>query len=275
MTSAALCAAVPSLVVFLLAPSIPNEELRKVLYAGAGTLLFGGLLGGVLKLILDEVGAAKRRRDDAVTFTTNVLSDLKRVYDQAASAQLLIGAHRSAKTYGDELRGLIEATVQLRNVKRALTGRVDGIAEDRVIAVAAEVETMGQYLGDLTNEFRLNYKKLSDSQRSYEAKAEAMVKKFAEEPTGSTPPLLPTFVWDSIAELPLLKDFIANGDRYKNQFERPLDRASGHLRIELTHVLRRNSWRYTTDASYLSPASSTTSKNADVEQAGRDDTGEA
>lgn len=246
MTSAALCAAVPSAVVFLIAPFIPHEELRKVLYAGAGTLLFGGLLGGVLKLILDEVGSTKRRRDVAATFITNVLSDLKGVYDQAASAQLLIGAHRSAKTYGDELRGLIEATVHLRNVKRALTGRADGIAERTGSAVAAEVEKMDQYLGDLTNEFRLNYKKLSDNQRSYEAKAEAMVKKFADEPVGSAPPVLPTFVWDSIAELPHLKDFIANGDRYENKFERPLDRASGLLRTELARVLRRNSWRYTT-----------------------------
>ena len=166
LLGAVLWAAVPSVLALLVAPQVQHEELRKVLYAGAGTLLFGGLLGGVLKLILDEVAVTKRRRDDAAAFVTNVLSDLKSVYDRAATSQLLIAAHKSAKTYGDELRGLIEATVQLRNVQRALHGRADGVAEGTREAVAAEVKRMREYLAELTSEFRLNYKQLSDRQRS-------------------------------------------------------------------------------------------------------------
>jgi hypothetical protein len=244
LVGAVLWAAVPSSVALFAAPYVPQEELRKVLYAGAGTLLFGGLLGGVLKLMLDEVAVTKRRREDAATFVTNVLSDLKSVYDRAATSQLLIAAHRSAKTYGDELRGLIEASVQLRNVKRALDGRADGVAESTRKDVVAEVERMSRYLADLTDEFRQNYKELSDSQRSYEAKAEALVKEFASAVPGSAPPALPSFVWDRIAGLPHLKDFIANGENFKRGFDDPLIAASRLLRAELARVLRRTGARH-------------------------------
>ena len=243
LAGAALWAIVPSALALLAAPHLADSELRKIAYAGAGTLIFGGLLGGVLKLILDEVALTKRRRDDAATFVANVLRDLKSVYDRAATSQLLIAAHKSAKTYGDELRGLIEATVQLRNVKRALGGRADGVAEETRDAVVKEVDRMADYLKDLTNEFRLNYKQLSDRQRSYEAKAEAMVKEFVGAASGSAPPELPMFVWDSIAQLPHLKDFIENGPAYERRFEKPLDEASRLLRLELARVLRRTNFR--------------------------------
>ena len=79
-------ALIPSLVAFSIAPIFADAELRKVIYAGAATLLFGGLLGGVLKVLLDEVVAAKRRREDAAGFVVNVLADLKGVYDRVARA---------------------------------------------------------------------------------------------------------------------------------------------------------------------------------------------
>jgi hypothetical protein len=218
--------------------------LRKVVYAGAATLFFGGLLGGVLKLILDEVAETKRRREDAATFVTNVLSDLKSVYDEAATAQLLIAAQRSAKTYGDELRGLFKTSVRLRNIQRALAGRADGVDERCRTAVSEEVARMRTYLDDLTLEFRREYKHLSDQQRFYEARAEAIVKEFALANERASPPALPSFVWDSISELPNLKDFIENGSKYSNGFESPIDNASRLLRSELASVLRRSRMRY-------------------------------
>lgn len=240
LAAAVLWASIPSTLALVFAPNFEDPELRKVFYAGGATLLFGGFLGGALKLILDEVAVAKRRRDDAAAFVTNVLADLKKVYDRTATSQLLISAHKSAKTYGDELRGLIEATVQLRNVKRALTGRADGVNKLRSLSVAAEVDKMSRYLEELTIEFRDNYKDLSDRQRSYEAKSEAMVKEFASSSSESTPPVLPTFVWQSITQLPRLQDFIVNGNSYRIGFEEPLDKASGLLRQELAQILRRS-----------------------------------
>ena len=122
LLAAVLLVMIPSLIAIFVAPFVP-DELRKALYAGAVTLFFAGLLGGMLKVLLDDVAAAKRKREDAATFVINVLADLKSVYDRVARARVLIPAHKSVKTYGEEMRGLIEARVQLRNVTRALEQR--------------------------------------------------------------------------------------------------------------------------------------------------------
>jgi hypothetical protein len=129
LLAAVILVLVPSSIAFLVAPVV-TAELQKALYAGAVTLIFAGLLGGLLKVLLDDVAAVKRKREDAAAFVTNVLGDLKSVYDRVARARVLIPAHKSVKTYGDEMRDLIEARVQLRNVTRALERRADGMDDE-------------------------------------------------------------------------------------------------------------------------------------------------
>ena len=237
LLAALLWTVIPSALALLLAPRIADTELRKVLYIGAGTLLFGGFLGGMLKVLLDEVVAAKRRREDAAGFVTNVLADLKSVYDRVARAKILIPAHKSANRYNEEMLGLIDARVQLRNVTRALERRAEGVDETTRTEVTRLVKEMEKYLETLTSEFRDNYKPLSDKQRGYEARAESMVKAFAESKTETEPPALPDVVWKSISSLPLLKDFIAKRGTYNADFEDPLDDASELLRRELARIV--------------------------------------
>jgi hypothetical protein len=238
-----LWALVPSALAFLVAPHIDDSELRKILVAGAVTLLFGAFFGGMVKLLFDELAATKRLRDDAAAFVTNVLTDLKNVYDQVARARVLIPAHKSAKTYGEEMRGLIEARVQLRNVVRALERRTDGVEEETRSEVTRRVkDQMEKYLETLTCEFRDRYKELSDAQRGYEARADAMVKAFADGSAQGQPPALPSFVWEQITKLPALADFIGDGALYRKGFEEPLDDASELLRTELARILRRTTW---------------------------------
>jgi hypothetical protein len=243
LLGALLWTVVPSGIALLLAPLIPKPELVKVIYTGAATLFFGGFLGGMLKLLLDELVAVKRRREDAAGFVTNVLADLKSVYDRVARARIVIPAHKSAKTYDEEMLGLIEARVQLRNVIRALERRSDGIEEAAREKIKRRVKEMEKYLETLTTEFRDNYKPLSDKQRGYEARAVAMVADFAKEKTEGNPPFLPDFVWKSIATLPVLLDFIrdigdiGDGSSYKSNFEDPLDVSSELLRAELARII--------------------------------------
>lgn len=236
---ALLWASIPSFTAFLAAPHLSDPELRKVIYAGAATLLFGGLLGGVIKLLLDEVVAVKRRREDAAGFVANVLSDLKSVYDRVARARTLIPAHRSVKTYGDEMRNLIEARVQLRNVARALERGAEGVSHSIGEEVTLRVNQMGAYLDRLVGEFRDHYKPLSDQQRGYEERSKVMLDRFAKAPADESPPQLPAFVWASLSQLPILADFIGAGDEYEAGFEDPLDKASKSLRTEHARILRQ------------------------------------
>lgn len=237
LLAALLWTLIPSGLALSAAPLITDTELRKVVYVGAATLFFGGFLGGMLKVLLDEVVAAKRRREDAAGFVTNVLADLKSVYDRVARAKILIPAHKSAKRYGEEMLELIEARVQLRNVTRALERRSEGVDERTRKEVTDRVKEMEKYLETLTSEFRDNYKPLSDKQRGYEARAESMVKAFAEAKTESEPPELPGVVWNSISSLPVLSDFTGEGNSYKANFEDPLDKSSELLRTELARIV--------------------------------------
>jgi hypothetical protein len=222
---ALMWALISSIIAFSIAPIFSDTDLRKVIYAGAATLLFGGLLGGVLKVLLDEVVAARRRREDAAGFVVNVLTDLKGVYDRVARSQTLIPAHKSVKTYGNEMRDMIEAQVQLRNVTRALDGREEGIDETMRADVTNLVKEMERYLDQLAVEFRENYKTLSDTQRGYEERANVMVKRYAKAKSRKSPPVLPTFVWDRLSSLPMLADFISKGDVYETGFEKPARRS--------------------------------------------------
>ena len=101
---------------------------------------------------------------------------------------------------------------------------------------------MEKYLETLTCEFRDHYKKLSDAQRAYEARADVMVKAFADGSALGQPPALPAFVWEQITRLPALADFIGDGALYRKGFEEPLDKASELLRSELARILRGTAW---------------------------------
>lgn len=237
LIAACLLVCIPAALAIGIGLSIGDSELRKTLYAAAITLIFAGLFGGLLKVQLDEVAAFKRKREDAASFVTNVLADLKGVFDQVARARILIPAHQSVATYGDEMRALITARVQLRNVVRALERRADGIDDEARSEVTRLVRRMDSFVESLTCEFRDSYKRLSDQQRGYEERAKVLMKHFAEDPSQQTPPDLPTFVWKSISELPRLANFIGPATDYHAQFEGPLDDASAWLRSELAIIL--------------------------------------
>ena len=221
LLAAVMLVLVVVLIAILTAPMISDVELRKVLYNGAVNLFFIGLLGGLLKILLDDVAAAKRNREDAATFVSNVLSDLKSVYDRVARAKILIPAYKSLETYAEEMRETIEAQVQLRNVTRALEKRAAGIDEEARIRIFSYVRKMETYLAILTTEFRDYYKKLSDKQQGYEVPTEMI----------GTDSL--NFPWN----LKDLSDFVEEAKAYKEDFEEPLDEASELLRNELARIL--------------------------------------
>jgi hypothetical protein len=68
--AAAVLVIVTSAIVIFVASFVSDADLRKALYTGAITLFFVGLLGGMLKVLLDDVATVKRKREDAATFVT-------------------------------------------------------------------------------------------------------------------------------------------------------------------------------------------------------------
>jgi hypothetical protein len=216
-----------------------DAPLRADVQKAALTIVAGGFVGGILKILLDDVVAARRRWDDAAAFVTNVLADLKAVYDRVERARLLIPAHQSAKTYGDEMRDLIEERVRLLNVVRALQKRADGFA-DRVRAeLEQDVRQMEGFIERLTTEFRDEYREISLAQEAYEAaKKKALDAVTPEDPR--FPPALRNEPWERILALPYAAEFLdPAAAEYRERFVAPLDHASHVLREELARVLRR------------------------------------
>lgn len=210
------------------------------------TLLFVALLGGVVKLLLDDVQRTRDHRAERARFLRAVLDDLKAVYDRVERVRTLIRAHRSALTYGNEMRDLIDAQVRLKNVVRALEpNEIEELA-----SLKGYVGAMEEYLGCLTDEFASSYKPISEEQRIYEAR---VVKALDGMRADGPAPAVENAPWRHIALLPHLSRFIgespaANADGGEESeapatdyedFTDPLDKASEILRAELLVVLGR------------------------------------
>lgn len=235
--TAFLVVVVSSGVTLLVARQQSDMELRKALYGGAVGLVFAGLLGGVVKLLLDESAKASQRREDAASFVRNLLADLKSVYDRVGRARILIAAHQSASTYGSEMRDLIDARVKLRNVARALMGGAPGLSPEASAALGVDVRRMERYLETLLEEFSDRYRGISELQGAYEKRVEARNGAFATS-GDDEPGQIQNLPWRRIVALPLLRDFLEQTPGlYSSDFEAPLDDASAVLRGELSRIL--------------------------------------
>jgi hypothetical protein len=219
------------------------------------TLLFGALLGGVIKLLLDDVQRARERRAEQARFVAKMLDDLKSVYDRVERTRILLPAHRSALTYGKEMRDLIDARVQLLNVVRATDSETSGIGEV-VHDLRRAVRAMERYLEGLTDEFQDKYKGISDKQRIQEARVTGRLKALEKDPGAPDPyeeiadgneawkeiterlQAVSAFMEDrgSETEAPLSEGqpiLLETPHPYTKEFVDPLDLASWLLRSEL------------------------------------------
>jgi hypothetical protein len=146
ISAAVILVLIPSVLAIVIAPILPDVELRKAVYTGALTLFFGGLLGGMVKVLLDELASVKRTREDAATFVANVLADLKSVYDRVARAKILIPAHQSVKTYGDEMRDLITKVIVHRFAESTDEGRAVPVFPNFVWDKIASLEKASDFM---------------------------------------------------------------------------------------------------------------------------------
>lgn len=219
------------------ASALASGKLSDTLAIASTTLLFGALLGGLVKLFLEDVQRVREVRAEQVRFVRAVLADLKAVHDRTERVRTLIAAHQSALTYGNEMRDLIDSAVQLRNVVRALDQTSD-ILETHRSALRSSVASMESYLNSLTDEFTTSYKAIADEQRIYAAAFDELLKKPHVQAPHNSP-------WDSLRNLPRLDEFLGGSNSakdspvYTSDFLNPLDLATWILRSELTHLSTR------------------------------------
>ena len=217
-----------------------DGDLSRIFVTGTVTLVFGSLLGGVVSLLIGDFDRRRVQRAAQLEFISNVLAELKGVYDQVDRGRTLISAHQSAKTYGEQMREFIEARVKLLAVQRAL--RFDERRRP-IVPVLEDVGRMEEYLHSLTAEFVEHYKDISRAQSVYEARMKRALE--SGLPAGDGEAQLPeNSPWRELAKLPQLEDFMRPVDdlkggsaggasRYYQSFLKPLDSASENLRKAL------------------------------------------
>jgi hypothetical protein len=244
---ATLLVVVATILAFVIAGLVAAREpkLKEILQQAGVTLVFGALLGGVAKMLLEDFDRGREQRAERAQFVTNVLGDLKAVYDRVERARILLPAHRSALTYGNEMRDLISARVQLNNVIRALDTYDVGISSPERSSIRQHIEDMEKYLNSLTGEFQQNYKPLADLQRAYEARVDAALKKGGVEGTQVGVDVFRNKAWEQLAQLPQLDNFLTGKHHehcpdYQSHFVRVLDIATGLLRAELRKIFTAN-----------------------------------
>jgi hypothetical protein len=198
----------------------------------------------VVTLLIADFDRRRVQRAVQLDFISNVLTDLKDVYDCVDRGRILIRAHQSAKTYGEQMREFIAARVKLLNVVRALKFDERGAP---IIAIRTNVSAMEQYLRALIDEFEQEYKEISRSQSLYEARMKRVLDGSVSAPDTAVE-LPQNEPWETIAKLKSVADFMAplrKGDTdtqsaksdYCCLFLLPLDAASSQLRAALRDEL--------------------------------------
>ncbi len=228
--------------------TLPNELLIEMGKIGASLSLLT-VIGGGLQWILkerdiarqqvekeldDERRALDKQRDidrqkenEKLAFYRNILADLKSVYDRVEKARLLIEAHRTAKTYGEQMRELIGGVVTLHNIKRALDPEFQDLKKE----LKPHIDKMSRFIKDLLLEYRDNYKLISvlqgaDEEEKKRIQAEALKGEEILEKD------IPARAWRKIKALEIL-EILRDDSKYKEyeaRFLVHLDKASVLLR---------------------------------------------
>ena len=196
-------------------------------------LAMTAIIGGFIKLIFDENLKRETKEKSKKEFKVQLLNQVRRVFDAVGGARLLIEAHESAKTYGEQMREKIISSIPaLYDVKRSLLDSRNVFGDEQLKRLRLSLHYMIAYLKALSEEYAENYLQISNIQYFQEALREKAKESFQNllgndfdsfkeklksndffEKTGIPDP--PEFAWNKILMLNNLKDFLTNDHHSK------------------------------------------------------------
>src|SRR5690242_20731638 len=131
-----------------------DAEVGKWLLTEAAALVLTGALSMVVKQI--------DQRRSAREAWHSILSDLVAANQKIILARVRLQAHRSARTYQEQLAAVMDARVEVRRI-----GAIDIVNRDR--SLPQQITAMREYLDALGQEFAAGYLHAARQQRLDEA----------------------------------------------------------------------------------------------------------
>lgn len=189
------------------------------------------LIGGVVKLLVDDYQIGKERNERRRAFTHDILDRLRDINDQVELSRILIESHKSAKTYGEQIReNIIPSNIVLLDLRRSLDDAEILISAEKIPYLRVSIHYMMAYLRVLILEYQERYLPLSNKQVYQEGVKDRLKVAFAERvyelyqaendyETFNQILLAEEFpepisvVWRDIESLPALRDFMTEGIR--------------------------------------------------------------
>ena len=210
-----------------------SEEIQLELAKACLGVLVAAVAGTVLKTITDRTRTILKEEARQRVFKQHMLADLKAVHDAMETARTLIEAHRSAKSYGEQIRRLGRSRVRLQAVERAiLADNIDfQVAREGLLGCVAH---MVRYIRSLEDEYHEKYLEASRMQRVDEEANKDLAAKAGKSGVQPEPHQWRVEAWTYIdTHFGALKDLRSAGKSYQKQFRGPLDAATVELRSQI------------------------------------------
>ncbi len=167
------------LVIFVSSPPDIRTELLKEAGKILLQLMLIGILGAYAKSLLDgyavdrqlEKERSERERELRETnykMQLEALNSLTTSYWEIKKAFHIIYAHQSAKSYGEQVRQIIDYRLTLQRLHNEVLAGLYGLDDQSVNAMSVNLSEMDTRLQEVLDEWRDNYLRLSQLQKQDE-----------------------------------------------------------------------------------------------------------
>jgi hypothetical protein len=194
-------------------------EVAKSLMA----LAMSAIIGAFIKLAFDEKSKRDLQQKKVMEFRGELLNRLRSVFDKVDSSRLLIEAHKSARTYGEQIRAnIIPSISSLYDIKRSLVDAKKMADKNSLAYLRISLHYMIAYLKVLSEEYKHDYLEISNLQYFQEAAKEKQKEQFKQqferdkEASFSSLPKPPDVAWQRIIASKYISDFLS--DKFDAQY---------------------------------------------------------
>jgi len=164
------------LIIFLKGDATVQAELLKQAGSTLLQLVLLGTLGAYAKYLLDQQLANRQRqlaeadrerklREDKHTSQINALNSLTTNYWQIKKAFHIICAHQSAKSYGEQMRQIIDYRLELQRLNNEIAAGLYGLALEDTKIINDSLREMDDQLNAVMEEWKDHHLKLSQLQK--------------------------------------------------------------------------------------------------------------